>query len=458
MPILRDIVRGQSRGHLAVFAFVMAALLLGGGGEPWPLLEMTAELVMLGGLLAWFRYSRSGDGPAIPWTAWAIVALVIALPLAQLCPLPPSIWHALPGREVEREALNLVGQGDSWRPFSLTPDRTLASLLGMTIAVMAVPMVASLNLAGRTLVMAAIALAGVMSLALGVAQVLGAGDSVFRWAGAEQDYLSGFEANRNSEADVLLIAMVGFAGLMRGLKPHSRLLRRRYVTSGGVAFVSVLFSLGIVLTQSRSGMALLPLALIAVVLVAKSWRDLTWRSFLVAVVALAVALGGAALVMHGNTVVARALDRFDSLEDFRGEIWKDTHVALGSYVPVGAGMGSFRLVFNAVERLEIVSDLAVNRAHDDYLEFYLEAGVPGLVVASLVILLVLVAGIRNVFLSSSVWRAQQVCAIFILLEIFLHSFVDYPLRSLALSCMAGAGAGLLLTRQNSSSDQLKVKV
>src|SRR3546814_9710840 len=40
-------------------------------------------------------------------------------------------------------------------------------------------------------------------------------------------------------------------------------------------------------------------------------------------------------------------------------------------------MGTFRPVFDAAERLEFVRPSYANRAHNDYLEYLLEAGVAG---------------------------------------------------------------------------------
>jgi VIT1/CCC1 family predicted Fe2+/Mn2+ transporter len=42
-------------------------------------------------------------------------------------------------------------------------------------------------------------------------------------------------------------------------------------------------------------------------------------------------------------------------------------------------------------------------------------------------------------------RAQVLFAMGVLFVISLHSFVDYPLRSMALACLAGVAGGMLAT-------------
>jgi hypothetical protein len=93
-----------------------------------------------------------------------------------------------------------------------------------------------------------------------------------------------------------------------------------------------------------------------------------------------VALAGVALALLAwvglseNTMIQRALNRFATNAEFRPEIWKDTLYSIGVYAPWGTGMGTFLPVFQLNERLEIVSNMIVNRAHDDYLELALKQG------------------------------------------------------------------------------------
>ncbi|MFX7025356.1 O-antigen ligase family protein, partial [Acinetobacter baumannii] len=59
-------------------------------------------------------------------------------------------------------------------------------------------------------------------------------------------------------------------------------------------------------------------------------------------------------------------------------IWQDTLTAIGNVWPVGGGFGTFQELFNSVEALETVDPAVAGRAHNDWLEVTLEAGLAGL--------------------------------------------------------------------------------
>src|SRR3546814_16264888 len=70
------------------------------------------------------------------------------------------------------------------------------------------------------------------------------------------------------------------------------------------------------------------------------------------------------VALHDNVRVERTLARFDDLKDVRPEIWADTWYAIGQHWPVGAGMGTFRPVFDAAARPEFVRTSYAHRATD----------------------------------------------------------------------------------------------
>ena len=75
-----------------------------------------------------------------------------------------------------------------------------------------------------------------------------------------------------------------------------------------------------------------------------------------------------------------ATDRFaGSTEDARLYLWDDAVYAAERYFPVGSGMGTFDDVFQIDESLENMSVKRAGRAHNDYLEVAIEAGLPGII-------------------------------------------------------------------------------
>ena len=431
---------------LVLPAFVVLALALGGGGTPSPLPEMLLEWAALATLATVF-WLHPLDRPW-PRLASAFALALLALPALQLIPLPPTIWRGLPGREIEAAALDLVGAGQKWMPWTVSPPRTLASLLALIVPATALLAAALASPRSRRYALIAVALLALVSAAIGAAQLGGGAHSALRfYASSHVEDLTGFQANRNAEADVLLTGLFALAALAVG----QAFPWRRYaipVLGGG----AILLAGAVLLTASRAGIALLVVAA-AGATAGVAYRHRTWSS-----ARARLALGGTAMAVVAalawaiatNPVTGRIGARFANGSEPRPEIWRDTLYAIGQYWPWGSGIGTFVPVFVAAERLEAVDSSFPNRAHNEFLELALEAGVPGL--AMLAVLVGVLAwrwALRLRVAATARERAELVFAAATLVALGLHSIVDYPLRSMALATLAGVATGLILapTRQ-----------
>jgi O-antigen ligase len=137
--------------------------------------------------------------------------------------------------------------------------------------------------------------------------------------------------------------------------------------------------------------------------------------------------------------IQRILTRFeaDPLDDLRVVLSPATLELAKANLPFGAGFGSFVPVYAAFENPQHLFGGFANRAHNDWAELILEAGLLGLL-AELLFAAWLAARTFQMWrlkpsadtgLSMMLPRAAAV-AILLLLA---HSFVDYPLRTTALS-------------------------
>ena len=104
--------------------------------------------------------------------------------------------------------------------------------------------------------------------------------------------------------------------------------------------------------------------------------------------------------------------------------------------PYGSGFGSFEDVYKTVEPSALLSYRYLNQAHNDWAQFVIEGGLPGLF---LLILLVAWLGWRFI----EVWispagsaRDLALVSLFALAVLGLASFVDYPLRTPAMGVFA----------------------
>jgi O-antigen ligase len=439
-PIEQKIDR---RHNLIAMLLIGAAIVIGGGGSPAAYPELALQLWSAALLAAWALLSPE-PLPQVSRPAWLIAGLLLLLPAIQLVPLPPALWHQLPGRELERAALALVGQENSWRPWSLTPARTMASLLALVTPVIMLVFTASLRRAGRGMVLGMIAGTALLALIVGAGQMGGGDANVFRFYVPDMSYLNGFQANHNSAADVLMIGMVAFAAVVREGAERGKFPARPAYLLAAVGGAALLFSVGVVLTASRAGTALLPVALAWVVVIVWPWLHFTRRN-LIALGLLALLAGAAVFyLIETNGVLARVLSRYAFAGEFRPQLWADTLYAAQQYFPMGTGLGSFTPVFIAIERLEVVDVTMPNRAHSDGLELLLEGGVFGLLILAVIATILFRKFLRALKNPPTGGRAPVYFAGAALSIIALHSQVDYPLRSMSLACLAAAAAGMLM--------------
>jgi O-antigen ligase len=129
----------------------------------------------------------------------------------------------------------------------------------------------------------------------------------------------------------------------------------------------------------------------------------------------------------------------------RQEIFKTTTEAARDFMPAGSGLGSFRNVYALYEDHERLDAAAVvNHAHNDYLELALETGLPGIAVLALF----LAWWART---SWRVWRSPEFgpfaqAAVVASAAILVHSLVDFPLRTAAISTCFAMCLGLMTAR------------
>lgn len=440
---------------------VVCAIVLGGGGTPNPITEILLELIAAAVALLWLgpgTLRRPVQPPAAATSPYlvAITALIVAIPLLQLIPLPAVLWQALPGRQDEVAALALIGADHDWRAWSLSPARTLAALLSLGPPLFLMLLVASLGVAERGWIVATVAVMGLISALLGAAQLAGGRGALRLYVASHDVWVNGFHANRNAVVDVLLIALVAAAAAFHGFAARRAGAAQQGPSGSWIAYLagSAVLLLAAGLTGSRMGIALAPLALVAVgaIFLRGSGKPLVGQAGMglvrggktarAGITAAIVIVGVAVFALRRNAAVEAVVARFTLTRDFRIELWSDTLFAISRYWPFGSGMGTFVPVAVAAERLEMVDQTMPNRAHNDYLELALEAGVFGIVALALVSICLAALALRA-WRSRPRDRPQVIFALATLFIIGAHSVVDYPLRSMALTCLAGVAAGLL---------------
>jgi O-antigen ligase len=429
----REAWRPEHQTQTAVFAcallLLVVATVFGGASQGNALSLMAVEVASLPLLFVGLYLVLAGAAPKGSALPLILLALVVAVPIGQLIPLPASIWTRLPGRQPIAQILDVTRLGRPSLPFSMAPQETWRSLLALTPP--AAMLVGALFLSGRERrVLAACWLVlAIVSLGFGVLQLIGGPDSRFYFYDiTNPGSLVGLFSNRNNQA-ALFYSLMPLAAVFAAQFNGDFEDRRTIPALLAVLYIFVAL-VGVAATRSRAGIALTGVALLgsaAIILRGGALRR-HWRATLGIAVGGVVAIG--AVLLFG---LGPILDRFTSGgAEARFTGWPLVVAAVERFLPLGSGVGSFQTVYLAAEPLGDISPIYFNHAHDDYLELLLETGLVGAALFA-VFAAWLVARIVRIWTSHGDDMGAA-CTLAILL-LMAHSLVEYPLRTEALAVL-----------------------
>ncbi|HTL14717.1 MAG TPA: O-antigen ligase family protein, partial [Thermomonas sp.] len=251
----------------------------------------------------------------------------------------------------------------------------------------------------------------------------------------------GLLVNTNHQGTALVIALA----LATGQAVHAR--RRARAGRAGprawmaYAAIAVACLLLVPLTTSRAAMALALPAAAAAFLLAGGIRRGGMRGKPLRMAALAGMVVVAAIGIHA----ALGWMAVDQAEEIRHSLTATTLDAARGYAPWGSGIGSFIPVFAEHAPPALWLPQYVNHAHNEYAQWWLTAGVPGLLALLLVVGVLGAAAVRVVRANGRDGHAILAASCLVAVAAVLaHSAVDFPLRTLTLMTTVGALAGAML--------------
>ncbi|MGQ0800770.1 MAG: O-antigen ligase family protein [Pseudomarimonas sp.] len=432
---------------LAAAALLTSALALGGGTRQALPAESALQLfALILGACSLFA-PNAGQLPGRSLLVFGWVFCLVTLVATQLIPLPAAIWQQLAGRGALAQELELAGVAIGARPISVDPAATLRALLALLPPIVMLGLVARLDLDRRIRLLKWVLMLGLASCVLGFAQLAGGPSSELRWhAVTSTTNAVGAFANRNHLASLLSLCLpLATAWLMVSYYRAPRDQRPAWLLMA--VFALILLVVGLAVTRSRAGV-LLGIAAFAGIAV-MAWlfrrrmsegrrRDQKFRRWLL----LAAIIGMAISMQYGLADLLSRL-KTDPLEDKRWTTAINTLDAIDNFGVLGAGAGTFPSVYPSVEPPEQRSEYYVNRAHNDWLEWTLEGGLPMVVLILFGLALLARLGVDALQSPSSraPWRWASLLGIGLLL---IHSLIDYPLRTTALSVVAALLVGCLM--------------
>jgi O-antigen ligase len=473
----------NSTFYFLAISVLTASLLLGGGTRSGLLSDVLLQLFCLPVLLiaaAQVLFPR--PDPAIPGATLpgpaasahtpqsarppelrrlafllGFITLCCLLPLLQVLPLPQGWWTMLPGREPVRAAFgHLAAPVPDWLPLSISPHTTWQSLLALLPPLAVFFCVIQLSGAQRRRVSVALLAMALINVFLGLVQLMQGPGSILRFFEITNDLEAvGFFANRNHFSALLYCAIIlAAAWALELTRSFEALPPERRFEPGSILPLMAIFTLAVALmaaqsmTRSRAGLILTIIAVIGAFALALPERRRGKRSgmsarILVGTIALST-------FMAVQLSLYRILERFasDPMADPRVVIARNTIAAAKSYMPFGSGIGTFVPVYAMFEKpADVLSGVYVNRAHNDFLEVWLETGVIGPALFAVFLMWLLVRAVK-------VWRparsgraidhALARAGVLVIALLIAHSVSDYPLRTGGLMAVFAFAAALLV--------------
>ena len=358
-----------------------------------------------------------------------LAACVVAIPLLQLVSLPAGLWEAPSSRASVARDLGLAGVSTAQR-WSLWPEATERSLLALLPALACFLGALAVGERGRRLLLPLGLGLIAANVAFGFFQVGLPPGSAMRLHENNGTGIGGVLVNGNHQGTALVVGMLLAIGLwarerrrLREDGDSTQWKAHAYATAG-VGCLAV-----VPLTGSSAAMVIALVAFAAGLLAtgAVSLRRMrrSRRGMATGIAALAVLLVGLVAAWGWLDVSQTDADRFALARDV---------AALGTaHAPLGSGVGTFVDSFAQAGARSALRSEYINHAHNEYVQWWFEAGWLGLLAVLAGLALYLATGWRLLRaprrdpLAVACWLAVG--------AVLVHSYVDFPLRTLSLMSM-----------------------
>jgi O-antigen ligase len=354
----------------------------------------------------------------------------------------------LGGRQAIASGYAIVGLSIPPFPLTLTPYQSLDAILALIPPLAIFCAMVRLKAYRATWLVAALVGGTFLGILLGALQVASSDPMSSPWylyGEASFGAATGFFANANHMATLLAITLPFLAALLAAARRAN--VQRYSALLAVIVGAGLVVVVGILLNRSIAGYVLAFPVLAASALIFLPSRS-PLRRWAVALAGLFLIGAVGALASSSINGQSYGLGAATSVQS-RQEILSTTGAALRDFLPFGSGLGSFPQVYALYEDHDRVTPTYVNHAHNDYAEIALESGVAGVVV--MVLFLLWWAGSVG-----RVWRSAEAgpfarAASIASAAILVHSLVDFPLRTAAISTCFAMCLALLADRRAPST-------
>lgn len=371
-----------------------------------------------------------------------MVAAIVVLTLLYILPLPPTVWPALPGREIIQEVDRLAGLGQLWRSASMVPEATKNTFFSLFVPLAVFLLAIQLKRDQLFGLLPAIVGLALLSGLIGMFQIIGdPSGPLYFYRISNFGSGVGLFANRNHQAILLasVFPMLSVYASATVQTPEQVRLRSWIALSAGAVLTPLLL-----VTGSRTGLVVGLLGMVFAALIYSRPKPTRVAKRKVERFDLRIPLAFFGLLILGALSIimsrAEAFSRLaapDAAEEQRLLVWGPILEIGWKYFPVGSGPGTFVETYQIDEPTRLLSLTYLNHAHNDWLELFITGGLP----AMLLVAVSLVAYYRSARPLIGSVSPQRRGVMFgrlgaaLLLLFGASSLVDYPLRTPTLSCL-----------------------
>lgn len=213
------------------------------------------------------------------------------------------------------------------------------------------------------------------------------------------------------------------------------------VTGARVILTAVALYLlgGLMISKSRAGLAASAIGAMIMVYLLVRGRSGEGRS-----IRVPLAIGGAIFLVVGGIAGSEFLNKLSLLSDSgsidRLYIWRATIEAIRQSPWLGWGLGSYADIYAIVQPIEM--PIANDLAHSTPLEVVAEMGIPGALIAFMLVLLPLGVCLRGALARRGSQRDMPIACFAIACVAIVHSLVDFSLQMPAIAFMVSALLGM----------------
>lgn len=436
--------------------YLSACILLGGASREFFEIHATLAGIAAIGLGAIFCFR------SIDWlkkqvrTVYIFAGLLLLLVALQLVPLPGDFWKSLPDRNYILDGFQVMDLQVPAMPLSVAPAETFRSLTQFLPPIFIFTLIAIMSRDdGVRMLKWTIPVLALASALMGILQLATNPKSEFYlYEVTNRGFPVGIFANANHQATLMLMA-IPFLALL--IAARQRKFGQSDQESGlaimvGLASIIIFAGLAGAGSLAGYGMVLPILAGSAFLLRGDRRRRgsedpnssnaispvLGWG------VVLLMVLFAAALSISTPVLENLGISNLSEGDLSRAGILTTAQDVVSNHIWLGTGLGGFDEIYKLYENADTVTYTYANHAHNDYLQWIIEMGLPGLILLAAFV-------IWWVRCSVTIWTSPQQsdagmrrAASLATMVVFLHSFVDYPLRTPAISVLTVACLAIMI--------------